>query len=516
MPVLTTYTSLTPAWRGATVSTLLGALAALGFTPFVLWPLTLVAAAALLWLIDAATTGRRAFGLGWWFGLGHFVLGFNWIATAFTYQAAMPPALGWLAVVGVAALMALYPALSAWGAWRLGRGLAGRSLWFAVLWMLTEWLRGHLLSGFAWNPLGAIWLPLPPLAGAAAWVGAIGLSGLVWVVAGALALLMRGDLLRQPVLLVAPLLLVVAVTSWALRAPLPTPTTIRLALVQPNIGQGSRYADPNANLAQYAALTRQAFGDGAQVVIWPEGALQFTIGEDPAVREFVASLVPAQGLLLFGSDHIERDADGVAVGARNSLFALDGQGIIHGRYDKAHLVPLGEYLPFRPLMTPLGLARLVPGTLDFWEGPGPQTLHLPGLPPMGAQICYEIIFPARVVDARDRPAWLLTVSNDAWFGGDGPPQHFAQARLRAIEEGVPVVRATPTGITGIIDARGGVVATLPRLQTGVLQGVLPSPLPPTLFARFGHGMTLAFGLLLAGLALLAERRRRHNKLDIQI
>ncbi|TFU03659.1 apolipoprotein N-acyltransferase [Polymorphobacter arshaanensis] len=495
---------------------LLGALAALGFTPFALWPLTLVAAAALLWLIDAAPTGRRAFGLGWWFGLGHFVLGFNWIATAFTYQAAMPPALGWLAVVGVAALMALYPALSAWGAWRLGRGLASRSLWFAALWMLTEWLRGHLLSGFAWNPLGAVWLPLSPLAGAAAWVGAIGLSGLVWVVASALALLVRSDRLRQPATLVAPLLLIAAVAGWALRAPLPAPTSIRLALVQPNIGQGSRYADPNANLAQYAALTTQAFAAGAQVVIWPEGALQFTLEEDPAVRAYLAGMIPQSGLLLFGSDHIERDADGVAVGARNSLFALDERGTIHGRYDKAHLVPLGEYLPFRPLMTPLGLARLVPGELDFWEGPGPQTLHLPGLPPMGVQICYEIIFPARVIDGRDRPAWLLTISNDAWFGGDGPPQHFAQARLRAIEEGLPVVRVTPTGISGFIDARGGVSAKLPQLQVGVLHGVLPSPLPPTLFARFGHGTTLVFGLLLAGLALLAGRHGGQRKLDIQI
>ncbi|MGL4542428.1 MAG: apolipoprotein N-acyltransferase, partial [Polymorphobacter sp.] len=208
---------------------------------------------------------------------------------------------------------------------------------------------------------------------------------------------------------------------------------------------------------------------------------------------------------------------GVAVGARNSLFALDGNGTIHGRYDKAHLVPLGEYLPFRPLMTPLGLARLVPGSLDFWEGPGPRTLHLPGpnanrLPAMGVQICYEIIFPGRVVDAADRPAWLLTVSNDAWFGADGAPQHFAQARLRAIEEGLPVVRSTPTGITGIIDAHGGVVGALPQLQPGVLHGLLPSPLPPTLFARFGHLLTALLGLLLLVPLLVTVRQAARHKI----
>ncbi len=489
----------------------LGAVAALGFTPLSLWPLSLIAAAGLLWLIDAAPNGRRAFALGWWFGLGHFTLGFNWIATAFTYQAAMPPALGWVAVVGVAALMALYPALSAWGAWRLGRSLATRALWFAALWMVTEWLRGHLLSGFAWNPLGGVLLALPVLAHGAAWVGAIGLSGLVWVLAAALALLPRPTRAWRPLLIVAPTLLLALVAGWALRAPLPPPTAVRLALVQPNIGQGSRYADPFANLARYAELTRAAFANGAQVVIWPEGALQFTIDEDSGARAFVTALIPPGGLLLFGSDHIERDGDGVAVGARNSLFALDAQGVIHGRYDKAHLVPGGEYLPFRSLMEPIGLARLVPGTLDFWGGPGPRTLHLPGpygtwLPPVGVQICYEIIFPARVVDAADRPAWLLTISNDAWFGSHGPPQHFAQARLRAIEEGVPVVRATPTGITGVIDARGGVAAVLPRHESGVLHALLPSPLPPPPFARWGHAMTALFALLLAALALQARRR----------
>ncbi|MGL4543302.1 MAG: apolipoprotein N-acyltransferase, partial [Polymorphobacter sp.] len=247
---------------------LLGAVAALGFVPYALWPLTLLAGAGLLLLIDRAPTARRAFGLGWWFGLGHFCLSFNWIATAFTFQAAMPPALGWLAVVGVAALMALYPALSAWGAWRLGTSLAARSLWFAVAWMFTEWLRGHLLSGFAWNPLGAVWLALPPVAGAASVVGAIGLSGVLWVCAGFLAQLPQWRRAGW-LLLTAPLLLAAALGAAALRPPLPAPTAIRLALVQPNIGQGNRYADPVANLMDYTRLTVAAFGAGAQVVIWP-------------------------------------------------------------------------------------------------------------------------------------------------------------------------------------------------------------------------------------------------------
>jgi apolipoprotein N-acyltransferase len=491
------------ALRSALFAFTLGVAAALGFAPWWLWSLTLVAAALLLGLLDRARNGRAALGIGWAFGFGHYLLGFNWIATAFTYQAAMPAWTGWAAVIGVAGLMAVYPALAAWGAWRVGRSLDVRVLWFAALWMLGEWLRGHLLSGFAWDPLGVVWLPVDAVAQGAGWVGTIGLSGLMWLAAGSLVLLRR----RHPVLLVAPALIGVLVVAQTLRAPLPPSTPIRLALVQANIGQGDKYADGNANLARYFAMTHDAFSKGAQIVVWPEGAVQFPVDEDPDLRAALGQLVPPQGLLLFGADHIERDAGGDAVGARNSLFAIDARGKLLGRYDKAHLVPGGEYLPLRSVAAPLGLARLVPGSLDFWEGPGPRTLHLPGVPSMGVQICYEIIFPARVIDAADRPDWLLTVSNDAWFGGDGPPQHFAQARMRAIEEGMPIVRATPTGITGVIDARGGVVATLPRHVEQVLQVQLPAAQPPTAFARLGHLTTLLFGMLLVAFALAPGRVR---------
>lgn len=482
----------------------LGALAGLGFEPYALWPLTLIAAAVLLVWIDRAPTARYAFISGWWFALGHYGLGFNWIATAFTFQAAMPPALGWVAVAGVAGLMALYPALAAWAAWALGHNLLTRSLWFASAWMAGEWARGHLLSGFAWNPLGAIWLPVPMISHAAASIGAIGLSGLVWLAAAALTIAVLRPMGYRVVLGFATMIFA---GLWMMNnRSSPADQPVKLALVQANIGQGERYADPSANLAVYAELTRRAFAAGADVAVWPEGAVQFLVDEDPQLRAFLAALVPAGKHLLFGGDHLERRRDGRIVAARNSLYALNAQAQITGRYDKAHLVPLGEYLPLRALVEPLGLARLVPGDIDFWPGAGPKTLHLAGLPAMGVQICYEIIFPARVVDAADRPAWLLVVSNDAWFGGDGAPQHFAQARLRAIEEGLPVVRATPTGITGVIDAHGGVRATLPRFTAQVLGAKLPGALPPTLFARFGHMTTLLLGLLLAASAFGLRRR----------
>jgi len=181
---------------------------------------------------------------------------------------------------------------------------------------------------------------------------------------------------------------------------------------------------------------------------------------------------------------------------------------ILGRYDKAHLVPYGEYLPMRPFLTMLGLSRLVPGDGGILAGPGPQTLALPGFGRMGGQICYEIIFSGEVVDRANRPDFIFAPSNDAWFGAWGPPQHFAQARLRALEEGLPVVRSTPTGITGVIDAQGRVVARLPQHQEGVIDTRLPPAAAPTLFARFGNLLPLAFALLLVAGAIAVRRKTR--------
>lgn len=188
-------------------------------------------------------------------------------------------------------------------------------------------------------------------------------------------------------------------------------------------------------------------------------------------------------------------------GAHNSLWVLTPDSRLIGRYDKAHLVPYGEYLPMRPLLEPLGLSRLVPGDADFWPGPGPQSLMLPAAgrrPPlkMGVQICYEIIFSGHVVDRGDRPDFLFNPSNDAWFGSWGPPQHLAQARLRALEEGIPVIRSTPTGISAVIAADGALLDSIPHQEAGYIDGFLPARLSPTLFARLGDLASFLFALLI--------------------
>ena len=499
--------------RFASLAALLaGAISALGFAPWDLWPLTIFGVAGLFMLIDRAPGRARAFGLGWLFGLGQFTLGLGWIATAFTFQDKMPPWLGWVAVIGLSMFLALYIGLAAGLARATPWSGAARVLAFAAFWMLGEWLRGWVLTGFAWNPLGAAWLALPGVRQLAQFGGAPALSAIMVVAGGGLGLMIQRQWRGGLALIGGVTALAVAATS--LEHP-PTPVTGPIVhLVQPNIGQDQRYVEgaQEAHVRNYLELTRQALARrtsaAGALVLWSEGAVPYLVEEEPEVRAALAGVLGPRDLLLFGGTAAVRDGKGNLVALGNTLFALDASGTIVARYDKAHLVPLGEYVPAKAIMTALGLARLVPGDLEFQPGPGPQTLLLPGFPAAGMMICYEIIFPGAVVDRANRPAWIVNVSNDAWYGPTGPPQHLAQARLRAIEEGLPIARATPTGISAMIDGHGNVVAALPLGVRDVASVALPPALAPTLFARVGHWATLGFGVVLLGVAGVVGRKRR--------
>ncbi len=499
-----------PRWSAGLAALAAGALAATAFEPVGSIAGPILGVALLLLLLRLQPPGQ-AFGLGFLFGWAHFMVGLTWIATAFTYQAAMPGWMGWVAVVGLSAFLALYPGVAAYAARRLTDRIVPLALAFAGLFVLTEILRGTLFSGFAWNPLGAGWLQLPGVAALAALVGANGLSGLAVLAAGSLVALVaaRGERGRWALVAVFPLLLLLAGLVPAARPPLPAPSGPGFLLVQPNIGQDEKQGEGgfDTSLQRLAGLTQGGLAANPKTVavVWPEAAVEYPLEEMPELQVRLGSLLAPGQLLLTGGIAIERDARGAATGARNSLYALDHRGRVLMRYDKSHLVPGGEYLPLRWLTEPLGLARVVPGSLDFLPGPGPGTVRLPGLPAFGPAICYEIIFPGNIVDRADRPGFILTISNDAWFGASGPPQHHAQARLRAIEEGLPVVRVTPTGITGFIGPRGEMLATLSRHTPGALAGALPAPLSPTPFARLGLAAPGLFALLLVGLAAWARR-----------
>jgi apolipoprotein N-acyltransferase len=272
------------------------------------------------------------------------------------------------------------------------------------------------------------------------------------------------------------------------------------------------------NLEALGALIGKP-GPAPRLIVWPEGAIRFMLedgyppdaywrGTALTTRRRIAALLGPKDVVLTGGNAVQFDKTGDMVSATNSIFALDAQARILGRYDKAHLVPYGEYLPARPILSRLGLSRLVPGDMDFLDGPGPRGIDLPSFGTVGMQICYEIIFSGEVVDRAHRPALLFNPSNDSWFGTWGPPQHLAQARMRAIEEGLPILRSTPTGISAIIAPDGRLLAIVPPDTAGAIELPLPTPLPPTLFARLGNWMAAFVALGMLSLAIAIRRRRR--------
>lgn len=493
-----------------------GAVSAFAFEPVGWWPLLPVAFAVLCELLDRNKSFGRSFALGWAFGFGQFVVGLNWIATSFTYQSNMPAWLGWVAVVLLSIYLAVYPMIAAAVAWWVGRD--DRVVLVTTLggaWAITEWLRGTLFTGFPWNPAAAALAPTPLIA-ITPLIGTYGLSGLVVLLGGAVWL----EYYRKWL----PLVVILGVTAflWVLpSSSVPAdPLTIRnVRIVQPNIGQEDKWRpgfDEEA-ARRLAALSGPPTGE-PRLLLWPEAAITDPVEDQRAggqplalqQRTRAASVLGPGDLLLTGGLAVG-SRDGIHVsGATNSVFVIAPGGRIVGRYDKAHLVPYGEYLPMRPLLSAIGLSRLAPGDLDFTPGPGPRTIDLGGeWGKVGFDLCYEIIFSGHIVDEHNRPQFIFNPSNDAWFGSWGPPQHLAQARLRAAEEGLPVLRATPTGISAVIDGRGNIVKALPWRTAGAIDAVLPPAADGApLFARFGNIIPLLLGLLLIAGGIVLGRKRR--------
>jgi apolipoprotein N-acyltransferase len=499
---------------------LAGGLSALGFAPLNLWPLTFLSLAVLIHYVMGARRLAQAVVRGWVFGVAHFVVGLNWIATAFTYQDNMPAWLGWVAVVLLSLYLALFPALASALAWRVSRQhRLGFVFLFAAAWMLSEWLRAFLLTGFAWNPLAAVCLELPWVAQGARWIGTYGLSGLSVLAAG---LFWLGLQYRRRTTVAATLVLTVLAIflgrSMALAQEPPGTTAIPFRIVQPNIGEDEKHDPQQAerNALLYARLSGTP-SSVPRLLLWPEAATLRFLDLEPEARVELAGSLGPHDLLLTGGESVTLDLNGNDDVYHNSIFSLDKAAALRWRYDKAHLVPFGEYLPARQILGRIGLSRLVPGDGDFAPGPGPRTFPLPGFSShgvpasVGVQICYEIIFSGHVVDEARRPTFLFNPSNDAWFGAWGPPQHLAQAQLRAIEEGIAIIRATPNGISALISPRGRLVSTLPSHRAGVIDGFIPEPLPPTLFSRLGLWTCALFGLCLGAIGVAVSRFRARQR-----
>jgi len=497
-------------WRRAALAACLGVAATAALPPIYGLPFLLVAFPGLVWLLDGARTARAAFAVGWYFGVGHFGTGFYWIANALLTD---PERYGWMVpfvIAGLAAGFAIFTGLVTLLVFLSRTEGVRRVLVFAAAWTAVEWLRGWILTGFPWNPIGNVWaFDAAPLQ-LAALTGVYGLT-LITVAAAAMPAALR----RVPVLIALALPLV-ALVGGAVRLAQAEPEgaprslaapSVRLAIVQPNVAQEGKWDDASrrTNLEKLLALGGQGLRGRATHIVFPETAVPYVVaGNEPLLR-VLASVVPLGGALLTGA--IRAEGQGESLRLWNSLHAIDPAGRIVATYDKAHLVPFGEYMPLRGI---LPIDKLAYGAVDYSAGPGPRTLAVPGAPPVGPLICYEAIFPGAVADPAARPAWLLNVTNDAWFGlSSGPHQHFASARLRAVEEGLPLVRAANTGISGVIDAYGRVTARLGLGREGVLHAALPAALGgPTVFGRAGNLIAL---VLVAACAVCGIDWRRGKK-----
>lgn len=537
-------------WRRICLSILLGAFSALAMAPFSLLPVFFITIPVLVWMLDGAelqAAGRRGafrsgFMIGWCFGFGYFLAGLYWVASAFYVQAELH---GWmvpLVLFFFPLLLGLFWALGCAAAAAVWTQGVARLVVLAAALTGVEWLRANILTGFPWNAPGFAVAGSDPLSQIAAYTGISGLNFFVILIAAAPAAL--ADETSKRVLggygnwasfgaLCSLLTALWAAGHYALQTEVAAnEEAIRVRVVQPNIAQKEKWDPANRSqiFASYLELSDAATSpevtgiDDVDVVIWPESAPPFLLEEDASAQAAIAALLPEGVVLLTGALRVERPAE-EDTGANfrrqvfNSVLALDDAGQVIARYDKFHLVPFGEYVPLKDLLKPLGLRKLVELPGGFTAGSSAKTVSVAGLPAFSPLICYEIIFARSVVDRTDRPKWLLNVTNDAWFGDSaGPRQHLQQARFRAIEQGLPVVRAANTGISAVIDAKGRVLNHVPLGVRGVIDAILPGAAPATIYAVYGDWVMviiLALGALCCFI-LHPGRKREHGDASVDL
>jgi apolipoprotein N-acyltransferase len=518
------------AWgiRRAFLAFAMGALATLALEPFSIWPVMFISFTVLVWLVDGAAAGRwngviAAGVTGWWFAFGYFVAGYYWIGHAFLVDA---KTFAWLmpfAVIGLPAVMAIYVGLGLALARLLWTRGAWRILTLAATMTIAEWLRGHVVTGFPWNAFGyGLTGPLT-LAQGASVLGLWGMTFLAVAVFASPATLVddSADTPRPWLAPACAALALVALAGFGAVRLSTTPTTyvegVRLRIVQPNQPQDERfsYAAKASVMAKFIAMSDRATGPRSQGLtdvthlIWPESSFPFFLTREPDAMADIANLLPNGTVLITGAARAdEPDKQGRILRGYNSVYVIDHDGTILSIYDKVHLVPFGEYLPFQDVLERLGLMQLTKVQGGFIAGDRHRATDIPHAPRFLPLICYEIIFPGEGVPrGADRPDWLVNVTNDAWFGvSTGPYQHLQQARIRAIEEGLPLVRAANSGISAVADPLGRIIGSLPLGTEGVLDAGLPVKVEPTLYSSVGDRH---IGLVLAIVLGLSTMRRRN-------
>ncbi|MBV9260003.1 MAG: apolipoprotein N-acyltransferase [Pseudolabrys sp.] len=495
--------------------------------PINAWPVLFLTFPIFVWLIDGSATGRfggagSAAVAGWCFGFGYFVAGLYWIGYAFLVDA---KTFGWLlpfAVAGLPAYLAIFTALGAGIARLIWLRGPHRILALAVALTAAEWLRGHALSGFPWNTFGyAITQPLA-LAQGAALIGVWGLTFIAIAVFATPAVLADEAIdtprpWRAPVL---GLMVLAAIggyggTRLASRHTEFLPQ-VKLRIMQPNLQQDEKfnYSAKASVINRYLKLSDRSTGPQSTGIsdvthlIWPESAFPFFLTREPDALGQIADLLPEGTVLVTGAIRAgEPEPNGRVERAYNSAYVIDHSGAILSIYDKVHLVPFGEYLPFETFFNRLGLLSLTKQRGGFLAGDRRRAMEVPRAPKALPLICYEVIFPEDVVPPDARPGWLINLTNDGWFGiSSGPYQHFQQARVQAIAQGLPLVRAANTGISAVVDPFGRIVRSLPLGVEGLLDAPLPRAIAPTIYARIGDWPLIVF--MAAGLLLVARARLR--------
>jgi apolipoprotein N-acyltransferase len=495
-------------WRAHGVALIAGALAALAMPPLFWLPLAVLGIVAYVWLWDTAPGPKSALMRGWAWGFGHFAVGSYWIVEAFYVPPADYGPLGVPIVTGLAVVLGFFPGLAAaaarWLALRrpyLG-GRYRRLVLLAVCWTAAEWLRGHVFTGYPWNPLGHVWALATALLQGASLFGVYGLGTFTFLVLAAPAAGWRAATGALAFTLLAGFGGQAVLNSTPAEGSSDQSGATLVRIVQPNVPQKEKWqaSDVNEHVRRLIDMSRRDASARLAAVIWPETAVPFVVAGNSAALAVLADAAPPGGYLLTGA---ARAAGRIEDGVWNSLLAIDGNGMVRAHYDKVHLVPLGEYIPFHKQLAPVSGAI---GRGSFEVGDGQVTIDLPGLPPFSPTICYEAIFPGAVTAPGERPAWLLNVTNDAWFGlSSGPYQHLTSARLRAIEEGLPMIRAANTGISAVIDPYGRLLASLDMERAGIIDHALPPARPATPYSRWGDWILLAVTLALA--ASIAIRPR---------
>ncbi len=511
-------------WRRALIAFLAGAASTLAMAPVNVWPALFVTFPVIVWLLDGAGTARwggvaAGFVVGWWFGFGYFLAGLYWIGNAFLVDAKI---FGWLlpfAVTLLPAGLAVFTGLGCAVARLLWRPGAWRIMTLAAALSSAEWLRGHVLTGFPWNTFGyALTTPLP----LAQSVSVFGIWSLTFIAIAVFAspAVLADDPKETPrrwlPLGLAAIVLVALGTFGALRLarhPTEMVAGVHLRIMQPNIPQDERFnfGAKSQIMSRYLALSESGEGGlrGITHLIWPESAFPFFLTRQPDALAAIAKMLEPGTVLITGAASLVEQSPGRAgMRAYNSVYVIDRNGTLLSRYDKLHLVPFGEYLPFQDTLERLGFLQLTKVQGGFIAGDQRRKIATAGAPEFLPLICYEIIFPGEVVPNGQRPGWMLNVTNDAWFGiSAGPFQHFQQAQVRAIEEGLSVVRAANNGISAVVDPLGRIVSSLPLGQ----EGILDAPLPRSLISTTYTSIRDAAFIVVVGATLLlsfALRLRR--------